>query len=679
MRISRREFLVASALAAAANPAGAAAAAQPRRLNLLWIMTDQQPVSTIHAYGNETIRTPNLDRIASAGARFDRCHIAAFPCSPSRACMWTGRYSHNHGVLQNDVPLADDVPALGDIMKAAGYATGYVGKWHLAGNMYRGRKGRDPLAGEWYWKRVPDPAGFKYEKAPGGTGEDAPHHGFDTWAGGWKHYRSYLREAGLGQLVDESTVGNHNDLPSGPEGTHIHSKLPAEHHMASFFAREAVRFIEDQKDAADPFALVVSFYGPHLPVAPPKPWDEMYSLEDAPLPPNHDDDLKGKPGRQLGNRRCYRHPEWSEAQFRDYVRRYWGYCSYIDQQIGRVLDALDAAGKADDTIVLFTSDHGDMLTAHGFVFKLCWCGYDELLRVPLLVRWPGRVKPGTRCDALVSSVDILPTLLDMMDVPAPAGVEGRSFAPLLTGDAKEHRQAVFCNSMEKNLTAVTDTWKYVLNWNPRDLDELYDLGQDPGELDNLAYDQAHAGVVKEMQGRLADWLRESAHPYAGTILAAMHKAPEHRLLELWPEVTDFKHLGGDQLEYVYAWHAVDEPPKDMKYWSFSHFAHPKYATDGDIVFRDTTWPDPATTDWQAGNRYPVGPIRVRIPEHAGPGEYAVRIGLYNPDKKTTPGDLVGGQGNSVTVGQLNVEKKEGKVTHIAFRPAQSQAWFRRRR
>jgi len=638
-----------------------------RRLNLLWIMTDQQPTNTLHAYGNAKIKTPNLDRIASGGMRFDRFYIAAFPCSPSRACFLTGRYAHNHGVIVNDVPLDAAVPAVGDILKATGYTTGYVGKWHLSGNMYRGLPGREPYDGEWYFKRVSDPASFKYEKAQGGTGEDASQHGFDFWAGGWKDYRQYLRDVGLGKRVDETPVGNHNDLPSGPEGTHIYSELPEEHHMASFFADKATEFLGKQKESEAPFALTVSFYGPHLPVAPPKPWDDMYPIGDVPLPANHDDALEGKPARQLTNRRCYKRPGWNASQFRDYIRRYWGYCSYLDLQIGRVLDALDASGRADDTIVLFTSDHGDMIAAHGFVFKLCHCGYEELLRVPFLLRCPGHIPAGSSCDALVSSVDVLPTLLEMMDVPAPDGIEGRSFLSLAHGNSKIHRDTVFCGSMQNNFTVITNSWKYVLNWNPRDCDELYDRTRDPGEMKNLAADPAHATTVAEMRGTLAQWLEETGYPYRDQVLAAMKQAPDP-YLDLWPEITQFKYLGKGEFEYAYTWHAADAPPKEMKYWSFTHFANPKYADDGDIAFRDTTWPDPPTTAWQAGNTYPVGPIHVRVPGHAGPGKYTVRIGLYNPDKRVSAGNLLRGQGNSVTTGELLVEKKDGRIANITFKP-----------
>jgi arylsulfatase len=669
MTISRRDFVKAAAAGPLLGRLPVLEAAQGRRLNLLWIMTDQHPLGGVGAYGNPVIKTPNLDRIASEGAKFDRFYISAFPCSPSRACLLTGREAHNHGVVKNDIMLGPDVPALGDILKSAGYATGYVGKWHLGGNMYPGHGRREQFDGRWVYERVPDPQGFQFKTSPGGKGEDAPQHGFDYWFGGWQQYHDYLRSVGLNEIADKKLAGNHNDMPSGPEGTHIYSKLSQEHHMASFFARRSVEFLERQKGSDRPFALVLSFYGPHLPVAPPKPWDEMYPLEKVALPSNHRDELKGKPVRQRTNDRCYKLPEWKDEQFRDYIRRYWGYCSYIDHQIGRVLEVLDKTERANDTIVLFTTDHGDMVGAHGFIFKLCWCGYDELLHVPFLLRCPGLIRPGSTYDSLVSAIDVLPTLLDMMGVKTPPGVDGRSFLPVVRGTAKSHREVVLCNSSENNLTVADKRWKYVLNWNPRDLDELYDLQADPGEMRNLASDKAHAGTVEQMRARLKVWLEGTKYPYRQTVLAAMVKEPEQRVCDLWPEVKAFNYIGGNEFEYSYVWHCADEPPKDLNYWSFTHFVSRKSGRDGEIAFRDTRWPKPPTTAWKKGEDYSVGPVRVRIPDHAGPGEYKVRIGLYNPQKKASPGQLLRGQGNAFEVGRLFIEKRAGQVTKAAFAPA----------
>lgn len=260
----------------------------PARPNILYIMTDQQPLSGVAAYGNPVIKTPVLDTLARSGCVFDQLYIVAFPCSPSRTSQLSGRYAHNHGVTTNDILFDEKVPCLGDICRSAGYQTAYFGKWHLGGNIYRrpNSKKTQGLGDEWYMQREPSDVGYEFKKVPGGFGEDRPQHGFDTWVGGWKQYRDYLAEAGFGQLLEKIPyLGGHNDAPSGKEGTHTYSLLPEEHHVDAFLAKQTEQFVRGRAGNPQPWCAVLSFYGPHLPVAPPKPWDTMYSLDQVTLPP----------------------------------------------------------------------------------------------------------------------------------------------------------------------------------------------------------------------------------------------------------------------------------------------------------------------------------------------------------------------------------------------------------
>jgi len=671
MRLSRRQFVktAAGGMVAASGLARTPGEAQGRPLNLVYIMTDQQPISTLGCYGNSLGPTPSLDRLAATGIRFTNFYIGGFPCSPSRACMITGRHPHGHGIITNDVLLGDDVPSMGLLMSAAGRDTGYFGKWHLGGSMYRNVANRKPHDGQWFYRRVPDESGFRFEQAEGGVGEDAAQLGFETWVGGWKHYHDYLREVGLGELVDQNPMlGNHNDIPSGPDSTHAYSRLPEEHHMASFFAQEAEKFIYGHRGTEAPFSLVLSFYGPHLPVAPPRPWDEKYSLDQCPLPGNHHDGLVGKPIRQRTNRRCYVLPNWTDEQFQDYIRRYYGYCAYIDQQIGRVLDALTEGGFDDNTIVIFTSDHGDMVGAHGFIYKLGTCGYEELANVPFIMRVPGVTQPATVTDALASNVDIMPTLTELMGLPRQEGVHGVSFAEVLARPAVSVRDRIFAHWTGSSFVTFDGQWKYALHWKNRDIDELYDLEADPGEMTNLAADERYADVVQASQQAIFEWLRETDHPYAAVVQEQAKETVQTRLVDADPEVAEFEYLGGDEFEMKIVWHVRGPIDQDRKYWCFTQFLNPKYGTDNDIVFRFTPWPEPPTTEWQPGNDYAVGPIKVKVPEHAGPGKYEVRSGLWNPEAKQGPGGLVNGQGNAKIIGDLVIKEEGGRITDITYTP-----------
>ena len=479
--------------------------------NILWILTDQQPVSTIGAYGNRTIRTPHIDRLACEGALFDRAYVAAFPCSPSRASLLTGLYAHRHGVVTNDVLFDESTASLGNICAASGYATGYFGKWHLGGSMQRHGDG-------WYLKRVPNDTQFAFEQVDGGTGEDAACSGFDEWVGGWLQYRAYLREQGFGKEVDENpSLGAHSILQSGPDSEHCVSQIPAEYHVEAFIAKCAERFIRNSaKSGTQPFAAVVSFYGPHLPVAPPRPWDEMYPLEAVPEPVGIGEDLSGKPSRQLDARRMHA-GGWTVEQYVDYVRRYRGFVSYIDEQIGRVLRALDESGQADNTIVVFSSDHGDMLGEHGLIYKLTGAVYDALMRAPLILRYPSKLAASTSCPQLVSNVDVLPSVLELAGLEVPPGIDGRSFLPAVGDSGVAHRDRVFADVMDKGIMVCDAQWKYGFHWTLDGADELYDLCADPHEERNLSAEPAHAQRVTQMRRYIVEWLRETGHPYAQPI------------------------------------------------------------------------------------------------------------------------------------------------------------------
>jgi arylsulfatase A-like enzyme len=639
-------------------------AATAVRPNILVIITDQQPTSTIGAYGNPQIKTPNIDRLAREGVRFEQFHIAAFPCCPSRACYWTGRWPQHHGVLTNEVALAADIPTLGSIARAAGYQAAFVGKWHLGGSMYV-VSDKD----KWSMRRVADAEDYAFDrKGPWRGGEDKPQGGFlDKWVGGWTQYQEYLRRVGLAGF---GQIGCHNMAPSGPDDTHSYSRVGAEHHEAAFLAGEAERFIRHQRDRTKPFCLVLSIYGPHHPVAPPKPWDTLYDPQSVPLPENFHDDLSGKPLAQQNDPMCRQAGRWSDAQFRDYLARYWGYCSYIDQQVGRVLTALDDEKILDQTIVVYTTDHGDMVAAHGFVFKLC-SGYDELMRVPMIIRYPKAIRPG-KTDALAQSIDVLPTLLDLCGIPIPPGVDGRSLAGLLAGKAAAVRDEVVTVMMRTVMLATRD-WKLVYT-SSREAGtsvELYDRHRRPLEVTNRAGRAADAAALREMEARLVRWLHESGYPYADVIerrLPTARTQPPGAAELTWPQVAAFRAAsdakGNPLAEFTIEWNVGESlaqaaEENTTRYWTFVHVLGPGMQT---ILSRATLWPDPPTTAWTVGSRRVVGPIRLTIPPSLS-GRYPVRAGLFSPETKSSPAVL--GTAQRV-VGTLSVDKLPEGGQRLSF-------------
>ena len=511
-----------------------------KKPNVLFIITDQQPLSCVGAYGNTQIKTPNIDRLAAGGVLFQNYYISAFACSPSRASMLSGRYAHNHNVFTNNVQMDPSIPTLGTILSEANYHTGYFGKAHLGGQMYVGRKGgdgidfmhdtapADPVGDDitqyWHYDRVESDSGWTVDKVNDGLGEDFPQLGFKEWAGGWRHYKDWLISQGQNEFAQ--IAGNHDDLQSAPEGEHMYSKLGEKYHMAAFFTEKTEAFIRKHSKDDRPWAAVLSFFGPHLPVAPPKPWDTLYALSEIPLPSNLYDSLIGKPNYQNQPQLQYVLGQWTEDQYKDYIRRYWGYSGYIDSQIGRVLTALEETGQWDNTVVVFTTDHGDMITSHGMIYKLGGNAYEELFHVPAIIRIPGLNSEGQSLSPLVASVDLLPTILEALNVPLPEKVDGKSLIPLMKQETDKHYPMVFSETHgvgveTKTIMGRDSRYKFVYHWLSHDVDELYDLQSDPGEMHNLYQNADHQQVVKRMREQIIQWANDTGHRYAD-LMAQKH-------------------------------------------------------------------------------------------------------------------------------------------------------------
>jgi len=489
-------------------------------------MTDQESVSLSGCYGNRRISTPARDSIAENGVRFDNHYVASFPCSPSRATLITGLYAHHHGIVTNGIVLDENMETLGSRLGRAGYNTTWIGKSHLGGWFEPHDEETCP-----YHELLKTDMGYRWKKHPGGAGgEDYRLNGFQTWISGWSDYRNYLQTTDLpDEIKHDRWVGGHAVMPSAPDSEHAYSRLTADHHMASWLAGEAVAALGRARESPAPFCMVLSFYAPHHPIAPPRPYDTLYRPDDMRLPQSYHaaQEKKNLPGvNPENNHDNYIADSWSEEQARAYLARYHGYVTYLDDQLGRVLDALREQGLYDNTIVVFSSDHGDMLCEQGMIYKHTFNGYDTLMKVPLTVQWPAGIPAGQVFDGLSSHVDLVPTLLELAGVEPATDMDGRSMAKVLTGQAGTARDEVFVDVMNQGLMTRREQWKFVLNaalcsGKPvRRIDELYDLENDPGEMLNLALEPAHAARVERMKQSLFDWLDEADYPYADKIRQA---------------------------------------------------------------------------------------------------------------------------------------------------------------
>jgi arylsulfatase A-like enzyme len=435
---TRRDFLRTAAVASLAVTARAA----DSRWNLLILTNDQHRADCLGCYGNPVIRTPHTDRLAAQGVRFGNAFVHAPQCVPSRFSLHTGRYPHTTGVYTNSVPLPDDVPTLPKILNAAGYQTACIGE-------------------------MP----FAPQDATGGFARVLANN---------SDFNKFAAAHGLKHPADE--------------GPFQCAPLPWTDDLdeTAFFANHARDFIRGHRD--QPFFLHVNFRRPHHPFNPPAPFDKMYL--GAKFPPSHTrpGELDNKPPQQraaLEKSVSFDLRTLTSAALDLVKAYYYGMISENDKYIGAILDELKSSGLDNRTIVVFNADHGEMLGDHGLLFKGSYM-YDAVTRIPLILRAPGKIPAGKVIDSLVEEVDILPTLLSLLDVKPPAGIQGQS----LFGPPK---QTVFSEFPTIKMVRTAE-WKLV-HYPKAKHGELYHLTEDPHELTNLWFESQYASIRADLEKR----------------------------------------------------------------------------------------------------------------------------------------------------------------------------------
>lgn len=454
-------------------------------------MVDQLRFDCLGANGNSLIRTPNLDRLAARSANYQQAFVQSPVCVPSRASYFTGRYPHSHKNRVNYTPL-DGRERLGQqYFRESGYETGVVGKLHY----YPPTAAHARNLG---WNQV---------QIDDGVGTTDPYSDYVAWRK---------------RTDPKASVGYHGTAPL-PGKNPFRAAIDYEHTPTAWTGMETRRMLREFATGGKPFFLYSSFFKPHSPHTVPEPYDAMYDSADIPLPrrmtladierlplPVQKQILRGKPQFDMDRARL----EWV-------YRSYYGGVSMIDREVGLILDELERSGRAGDTIVVFTTDHGDQLLEHGLEGKNVF--FDASVRVPFLLCYPGKIRAGMRKE-LVEMVDVLPTLLALCGIAVPTSIQGRSLVS--SGPAREYAfaenvipEVINSGSLDMPYTPGkgvggivhpdakmirTAKWKY--NHYPGHGGELYDLENDPGEERNLYASGSHRGTVGEMKHRLLDFL-----------------------------------------------------------------------------------------------------------------------------------------------------------------------------
>jgi len=472
------------------------------RPNILLILTDQQRYDSLGCYGMPGVHTPNLDRLARHGALFQRCYANNPVCTPSRASLWTGKHLPGHGVYRLHDCLPQDEVLFSDRLRDAGYDTALFGKLHVSGHVWEIDR-RHPHDGFRVYEWVPDP------------------HGFGGCKTAYKDWLAARHPDVLERLETHGSKPGH---------------LPLEAHMTTWAADRTIDYLARERRMDRPFLCCMSIFDPHDPYCNyPVEMGELVSAPELPDMCGLDEPFERRPITHLveGEHGFYGSAEaFSADEIRRWRHGYHAAIALIDMQVGRVLESLDRSGLGENTLVLFTSDHGDMLGDHGLLGKGCFF-YDPCTRVPLIVRAPGRGLEGRRIASLCQPHDVAATCLlaagfgeddvrawmpDSVDLLRPEGLEDRGYVACLfrnSGLAVDHEagRKYYHDPPLHGTMWVEGRYKLNVYHSPTAVGthppgELFDLEADPLELSNLWNDPAHREARDRLALRMLDWLAE---------------------------------------------------------------------------------------------------------------------------------------------------------------------------
>ena len=500
---SRRAFLKTMAAAAMAAAAPCAHAVPRRKPNLLFLWTDEQRADTIDVYGNARIQSPNLSALARESVVFRNAYVSQPVCTPSRSTAMTGLWPHQTGCTQNNIAMMQDTAALPELLADPEYRTGYFGKWHLGDEVFA-------------------------------------QHGFEEWRSIEDIYANYFSEGrGSGATSSYSLwLKERGYKPDGDRGQFSRgfaARLPIEHCKPKYLELETCDFLRRHRD--EPFLLCVNFLEPHMPFS--GPLNNLHRPEEVTLPANFDDPIEeNEPEAYRERVRKYVTTHYGdgidltrESGWRQLIARYWGLVSQVDRSVGAILTTLEQLGLAEDTIVVFTSDHGDMMGAHRMVEKSIM--YQEALRVPWMMRIPQWGRNQRLVEGHVSHIHLVPTLLELLGAPARGGLPGKSLTAVMRGEAPledpvfvqwnapetmmggrnpggAKRNASGKQGASTRAIITRDGWKLCVN--DRDRHQLFHLAVDPGETTNLFDKYADREHIARLAQSIHDWQASVGDP-----------------------------------------------------------------------------------------------------------------------------------------------------------------------
>ncbi len=489
-----------------------------RKTNLLFIMTDQQRSDALSIAGNTVLETPNLDRLAKQGAYFKNAYSPCAVCGPARSSILTGCTVENTGMKTNGLAYyvkeegLMTMPTFDEILAGVGYHCEYYGKWHTQSShagIYK-----NPLKAANNGNSIFAHGGQKFvwhdyikEKEPiralkAGEFYDGMSE---------RPYKTDPMDKCHGKTLAEVKAANKRNSQPDQHGELLMDK---EHTLTAFQAKQTIEAIERLKDKL--FSITCSFHFPHAPMLPTEPYYSMYPAKDMAPPVSIDDDMSNSPYQTANGRKHL--PEYRDKDKIKYmISNYYGLIKEIDDWVGAILNTLDKHGLTDNTLVIFMSDHGEMLGSHGMREKNVF--YEESAHIPLMIRLPGEIDSNTTVNGYVSLVDLFATIMDYLKIKKHKS-DGQSLRGLIEGTDSEHGNYVvtewdYRGDVSPNYMIVKDGWKMIIPYSTSSkvINAMYDLNNDPYEMNNLIgknpNSHRYAEKTEELRACLLEWLKKN--------------------------------------------------------------------------------------------------------------------------------------------------------------------------
>lgn len=456
-------------------------------VNILFILSDQFRHDCLGTLGHPVVQTPHLDALAAQGTLFSRTYCPTMACGPARASLFTGYYADTHGMQGNQTTLVPpDLPVLPEYLAQNNYDTALVGKLHL--------------------KPMHRDFGFRYIRR-----HDAPYSNYSPEEAEDSAYLRYLRETAYAEqpaeavrLFTEDEASQHTDELRFMLGSNF---VDEEHHEATWAVRESIHYLRHERRKDQPFFLNCSFFGPHQPFLCPEPWDQLYPPDEIPLPPDFYYGVEDKPIFRNSAHMAWRQRRdewgWNEATYRKILSAYYGYVAMIDHGIGQLLQTLQEEGLADDTLVIFSADHGEFGGQYRSFYK--GLPYEGSTHVPLIVRDPRIEQQPKTCALNVSNIDLFATCLTAAGATVPADAESRDLTPLWSGQTETWDNRTLWKKGKQSFVVRDDGKLLREGQGAEAVYEFYDLQNDPWEEKNQLDQPRFAPNIAALKQELDAW------------------------------------------------------------------------------------------------------------------------------------------------------------------------------